>query len=685
MGQRHQLFVIARINGRYRTLCAVHHQWLYGHTALKRCLGTIKILQDPSNRLPLQQELLIAKAREEALWPSVELENESYDVHIEFPFIATCLTLGASFGLDGYHHGVSIEPFHMYFDEGDNNNGITIFDITDLEHVRYCFVDFMGMESERKVQLMAPLSGRTYLEAYYALDELDEKTKEEMLSTIKALEDYPLITTATLRNTWPTGDWQEPEADVTLVQSSDPDSLDEITDKFGTVSLRDKSMESLLQSLVNPSNSDLVLLSELEIMPDFLPKLKQKLYDEAPTFEASQNLHMVLVKALEKDVDVDLRPFTSLSVHDLSTIVATLRKYGTMAGLNLSNRPDLTERDLETILGLDQACKRLYLLANPQISGQYLTSRLGKYELFHSELLSRALIEDDVPRFTDCPDRQRYDFSCSNDLSQIVWVGIPKDMAVNPRPFDFGKLKATEASMTLYSFSKDLEYQQCLTNDIPVSAGKVVKGLLRLLQWAVSCDNGMSLTSSLSSGIGCALATSPSAAASDDAVSVLSTSLYMYPRRNDRSSRRSKTTAPSLKMGQWAVFVVHEAYDAFITRPKEDDDDATKRAREAKRTLKKLRYALVTPVDVNPAGVPSPSQKRFHIVDVPTYIKRVLEDERSLKEVEELTKLWNQRFAAIDSDFYGEADIFDILDKVYPQDDGAQEANKSTADEDSSE
>ena len=45
MGQRHQLFVIAKVKGRYRTLCAIHHQWLYGHTALRRCLGTLKKFQ----------------------------------------------------------------------------------------------------------------------------------------------------------------------------------------------------------------------------------------------------------------------------------------------------------------------------------------------------------------------------------------------------------------------------------------------------------------------------------------------------------------------------------------------------------------------------------------------------------------------------------------------------------------
>lgn len=38
MGQRHQFFAIARINNRYRTLAAVHNQWLYGHSA---CCATM--------------------------------------------------------------------------------------------------------------------------------------------------------------------------------------------------------------------------------------------------------------------------------------------------------------------------------------------------------------------------------------------------------------------------------------------------------------------------------------------------------------------------------------------------------------------------------------------------------------------------------------------------------------------
>lgn len=59
-----------------------------------------------------------------------------------FPFILTCLTVGASFrSEEGYFHAAQAAEFDMDFDEGDNNNGITVLDITDLDHVKYCFVD----------------------------------------------------------------------------------------------------------------------------------------------------------------------------------------------------------------------------------------------------------------------------------------------------------------------------------------------------------------------------------------------------------------------------------------------------------------------------------------------------------------------------------------------------------------
>lgn len=122
MGQRHQLFVIARVNGRYRCLGAILHQWLYGHTALRRCLAILKIFQDAKNRVALSEELKMASAADEGLW-SKEPDDDGV-TRVHFPFVMTCLILGASTSVEeNYYNGVSVEPFGMAYNEGDNNDG----------------------------------------------------------------------------------------------------------------------------------------------------------------------------------------------------------------------------------------------------------------------------------------------------------------------------------------------------------------------------------------------------------------------------------------------------------------------------------------------------------------------------------------------------------------------------------
>jgi hypothetical protein len=85
----------------------------------------------------------------------------------------------------------------MPYDGGDNNNGITVLDITDLENVRYCFVDFHGMESEGEVDLMTPLSATTYLRAY-----------ETVKGEVEDYEGLPLIDGRALNSAWPDSKWR---------------------------------------------------------------------------------------------------------------------------------------------------------------------------------------------------------------------------------------------------------------------------------------------------------------------------------------------------------------------------------------------------------------------------------------------------------------------------------------------
>ena len=221
MGQRHQLFVIAKIGNRYRGLAVFHHQWLYGALALRQCLEILAIFSAPVNRLPIRQELTAAKRYDETFWtkPCRYDDND-----VPFPFITTCLLLGASFDMkDGYNRTLTMEPFNMAFDQGDNMDGITVIDITDLSHVRYCFVllaDFYLFqrdpdeepedeepEDEEPVNdlQMTPLSGPIYLGVYKNMEA--HRKRSELESLMQKYDHWDLIEVDALANTWPQGKW----------------------------------------------------------------------------------------------------------------------------------------------------------------------------------------------------------------------------------------------------------------------------------------------------------------------------------------------------------------------------------------------------------------------------------------------------------------------------------------------
>jgi hypothetical protein len=232
MGQRHQLFVIAKVANRYRGLAAFHNQWLYGPLALERCLRILTIFSAPANRLPIQQELTAARRLDEEFWTK---PRSWEDFEVPFPFITTCLLLGASFDVKPiYNSRVTLEAFNMAFNEGDNNDGITVIDITDLTHVRYCFAFWRDWRSEGGLEFeeeeeeddedntwgegprMTPLSGPMYLSAYHNAKERskDPKLHNELQALEKQFDEWDLIDTASLADTWPQGKWLTAETEA---------------------------------------------------------------------------------------------------------------------------------------------------------------------------------------------------------------------------------------------------------------------------------------------------------------------------------------------------------------------------------------------------------------------------------------------------------------------------------------
>ncbi|KIP10591.1 hypothetical protein PHLGIDRAFT_101003 [Phlebiopsis gigantea 11061_1 CR5-6] len=173
MGQRHQAFLIAKVKphgsseANYRCIAAYHHQWCYGSLPLRATRRLLTLVKQPENAEIIREEIR-----------AIDGKQKLSDVPC--PFASTIV--GAAWNVDLSEgnvmlSGVSLEnnllPTSMGCWDGDNNDGITVIDVTNPEDPSYCFLN----DAE-------PLTGEQYIAGYY-----DIKTIRSILSGTAAGTD----------------------------------------------------------------------------------------------------------------------------------------------------------------------------------------------------------------------------------------------------------------------------------------------------------------------------------------------------------------------------------------------------------------------------------------------------------------------------------------------------------------
>ncbi|KAK7408783.1 hypothetical protein QQX98_009027 [Neonectria punicea] len=333
MGQRHQLFVIARVGNHYRTLAAVHHQWLYGVSALRSCRRLLRIFSDVNNRITLKHELDLAtgffkdQGPPPSRPPSYEEAEEVEERPCPFPFITTCLATGAAYDSEvGRVQTIHELAFNTGFNQGDNNDGITVLDITDPADVRYCFVNLFERDDDEDSDspdspgACTPLTGREYVGGYY--DESDVMIKDNM-SLIEALDKSPLVKVGALADTWPWGDWQL--EDVT----AQPEELGGQTEaRNPTKSLRDLAAAKLFDRLLLSTDDDFdpSLLDHVRDMPGFQKMLKEHLLSHLTTVGpvgATKASAYLLQLAYAGEACLEWNVFETLTVETINAALAS--------------------------------------------------------------------------------------------------------------------------------------------------------------------------------------------------------------------------------------------------------------------------------------------------------------------------------------------------------------------------
>lgn len=216
MGARHQLFVIARVGNHFRCLAVVHRQVLKSWDALRVCMRLIQVFSDKSNRLALEMELRLAAEFYQDHGPPAryQLDLEAFRSNpVRFPFISTCLVLGAGTERDlVWPSAVHLEPQETGFDQGDNNEGITVLDISDLDNVRYCFTSWHRIgdryNGDVVVQdtpppLYKPWTGWEYVRHYLVDGEDSPFTPQDGPEIANKLDKVPLVHVSALAGLLP--------------------------------------------------------------------------------------------------------------------------------------------------------------------------------------------------------------------------------------------------------------------------------------------------------------------------------------------------------------------------------------------------------------------------------------------------------------------------------------------------
>ncbi|THV53127.1 hypothetical protein BGAL_0059g00370 [Botrytis galanthina] len=387
---------------------------LYGVTALEACLNILKILQSPANRIALSHELRHATRLKEEDW-SRKIEFAEVSVaDIPFPFILACLVVGAGLrAKDSYHARVHNLPFNLSFDGSDNNDGITVFDITELTQVRYCFVNLDSSDSDEeeggappKPPAMTPLTGPQYLWGYYRKD--DQSNQEKSKHLVKSFQALPLIDGRALHSAWPVssrrimvqnggeGEWTRVEQVVTEEEISGQKKSNFVDSEIP--SLRASSLVKVLNSAIASSPSELPrILERASLLADFHPAAKSQLYADPTDVSNSASARRILSSVLRKENTIDLGPFELTTEQILEVLEEASKDSMGVISLNFSGNLNITESFLKEILIKFPRLETLYLLNTPQIS---LKKKIGllrgtSIQLYDTELLALPFVKED--------------------------------------------------------------------------------------------------------------------------------------------------------------------------------------------------------------------------------------------------------------------------------------------------
>lgn len=325
--------------------------------------------------------------------------------------IATCLMIGAARYRGGFYP-VRLFPITYSLKFFDNDDGYSIFDVTDPEHPRYCNLlkkdSYVLRKGETEhVQSMTPLEARQYVACYRAYlgnaggdDEWSSRVAKayaqlETDSNIRNLQEFSLIDADALAETWPYETFKTPSADVAELSEGHESAPEDARIE----SLREKAFSRVFSQAVEDEHGGLSWLADAEKLPDFTESAFDyfRLVPGALDCKGGPKL---LGRILQDREDVDLSGFVRLKSEQLLQIVTELQHSSkkirlTLPGLKLTpedvsqvaHAPNIVDLCFGTTEGLElkslieaASGARLEYISHPEMYKTALTAANENYE-----------------------------------------------------------------------------------------------------------------------------------------------------------------------------------------------------------------------------------------------------------------------------------------------------------------
>jgi len=263
----------------------------------------------------------------------------------------------------------------------DNDDGISIIDITEPESPAYCFI-----QSEQRRR---PLDAQGYMSDYGHVPTNDRRLER----SLQALASIPLVTQDMLDEAWPEQDRNEADTNpadagvVTIIAGTDEPQV--MADTF-IPSLAQMSLVPALDQAI--SSGDTSNIERLLSQPDKAQQIRSYLRNQKPFPSNAVSLLEALV-ADEQSESIDLSGF-DLSTDRLLQVLSSRKN--TVHALNLSGNECITSETVAQLLTTLSSLRRLVLIGCPSIKEADLFDLLrNKPELFYNlnTLLHPSLLD----------------------------------------------------------------------------------------------------------------------------------------------------------------------------------------------------------------------------------------------------------------------------------------------------